>query len=230
MSSPPSRHPVVRRLQALLSAAIVLAVVGACSSSNKPHANAIPATSSTSSGTTLTSPSTVTSTSIASATTTTAISALPAPGSIPFIRFAGNSPPDGVSPAGSGCTPPSMTTLPDGQWFGLLKTVDSHAGTIGLDLACIYGGTAANNAAKAAGLPVPVPNDHYISNKSANVYTLRAIPDVAVGILGANNSAVQYYPTKTGIGAATPLVRSQDWMWVQRNAGWVVAIQQQYIP
>ena len=62
------------------------------------------------------------------------------------------------------------------------------------------------------------------------MYTLRALPDVAVGVLGANNSAVQYYPTKTGIAAARTLVESQDWVWAQVNHGWVVAIQQQYVP
>jgi len=54
-------------------------------------------------------------------------------------------------------TPHSTTDLPDGRWFGTLKTVESDAGTLGLDLACCYGGGAANHAARAAGYPYQYP-------------------------------------------------------------------------
>jgi hypothetical protein len=146
------------------------------------------------------------------------------------MPFAGTSPPDGVSPGGSGCTPPSPTTLPDGAWFGMLRADNPAAGTIGFDLACIYFGDAANAAARADGATViPVPNDHWIRNKSPRVYTLHAVPDVAVGVLGANGSAVEYYPTQKGLAAAAPVVNS-SWVWIDVTNAWVIAIQQKYLP
>jgi len=210
----------------LVSAALLVTVVAACSSGTKSHTTASTQATVTT-RTTATSQGTATTNASPSATTTT-LGPPPPAGSIPFISFHGQSPPDGVSPAGSGCTPPSVTTLPDGSWFGMLKTVDPNAGTIGFDLACIYGGDAANAAAKADGEPTPVMNDHYTRNKSTNIYTLHAVPGVAVGVLGANGSATTYYPTRTGLAAATPLI--DTWVWVQVNRDWVVAIQQHYSP
>ena len=177
---------------------------------------------------TTTAPIAATTSTGPSGSTSTTPGTEPPAASIPFIQHAASSPPDGVSPAGSGCRPPRPTVLPDGRWFGELKTVAPDAGTLGLDVACFYGGSAANAAAKAAGQHVPVPNDIFISNTSPNVLTLHAVSDVAVGLLGANGSAVAYYPTKTGLEEATPVM--SNWVWVDVASGWVVAIQQQYIP
>jgi hypothetical protein len=229
--SPGGRKQLARRLRrvppTVVVASLLLTVAAACGSSSKGHATGttgatLPTrTTTTVPGTSTTGPGTA-------ATTTTTLGPPPAAGSIPFIDFAGTSPPDGVSPAGSGCTPPSATTLPDGTWFGMLKSVEPNAGTLRLDLACIYGGSAANAAAAADGHPTPVMNDHYIRNRSANVYTLHAVPGVAVGVLGANGSAAAYYPNRTGLAAVMPLVGT--WVWVQVNRGWVVAVQQLFVP
>ena len=111
----------------------------------------------------------------------------------------------------------------------MLKAVDPAAGTIGFDLACIFVGDAANAAARSTGPRFRWRNDHWIRNKSPQVYTLHAVPDVPVAVLGANGSAVNYYPTQKGLAAATPLVNG-PWVWIEVTNGWVVAIQQQYLP
>jgi len=204
--------------------AVAAAALVACGSTGRTSA---PTTAAEATSTPSTIAPTTVVTSTTGSNTSTTLGAEPPAGSIPFITQATISPPDGVSPAGSGCTPHSTTDLPDGRWFGTLKTVEPDTGKLGLDLACFYGGSAANHAARAAGYPVPVPNDHFIHNTN-NVYALRAVSDLAVGLLGANHSAVTYYPTKTGLTAATPAIN--DSVWINVTRGWAVAIQQQYIP
>ena len=210
----------------LIVAMVAMMTVGAACSSGGTHPQTASTKTTVTTGTTSSEPATTSS----HPASTTTLGPPPAPGSIPFMPFAGTSPPDGVSPQGSGCTPQSRTTLPEGKWFGMLKAVDPAAGTIGFDLACIFVGDAANAAARADGATVvPVPNDHWIRNQSPLVYTLHAVPDVAVGVLGANGSAVEYHPTQQGLAAATPLVNG-SWVWIEVTSGWVTAIQQQYIP
>jgi len=175
------------------------------------------------------SASTETTTTVA--TTTVATTGPPPPaGTIPFIEFGGASPADGVSAAGSGCAPPSATSLPDGQWFGILKAVDAAAGTVGLDLACLFGGTAADAAAKADGsAEIPVPNGHWTRNQSPNVYTEHAVAGVSVGVLTYGQvGGVTFSPTEHGLAAAAPLVGNP--VWLEVTGGWVTTIQEQYFP
>ena len=136
-----------------------------------------------------------------------------------------------MSPDGSGCSPPSSTSLPDGIWFGTLKAVDTSAGTVGLDLACWFGGDAANKAAAADGSSeIPVPNDYYIRDKVHTIYTLHASPKVKV--LELKNLPDWGAPT-TGIAGAAKLLGDfpdRALVWVQVTDGWVVVVQQQYVP
>ena len=164
------------------------------------------------------------------AASSTATATPPPAGTIPFVTFPPTST-DGGSPAGSGCTPASATVLPDGTWFGTVSGIDPAAGTLGLDLACLYYGDAANAAASADGVrEIPVPNDYYIRNESSNVYILRAVPDVAVGRLAdQGGSADAFEPTRSGLAAAVDLP-GRPAVWVEVVDGWVVAIQQQYLP
>ena len=110
--------------------------------------------------------------------------------------------PDGTSASGSGCAPQSPT-LPDGQWFGRLKAIDTTAGTIGFDLECFFVGDAANAAATADGqTEVPVPDDVYIRNESETVRTQHAVTDVAVGVLGSGGASTDYEPGLSGLSSA----------------------------
>ena len=103
-----------------------------------------------------------------------ATSAQPTPPSVPISIPTST---DGTSPDGSGCTPPEGAKLPDGIWFGVLKSVDPTAGTIGLDLACWFSGDAAQAATGSAS---PVPNDRYVRNENPKVYLLPTVAKVAV--------------------------------------------------
>ena len=212
--------------------AVVLVTVlalsaGACSSGGSHRASS--RTTTPTGGGTSTSVSTTSapaSSSTSGASTT--LGSPPPAGAIPIVLPA-SAPSDGVSPAGSGCTPRSSTTLPDGEWFGILRSADPSGGTVGLDLECLYWGAAANNAARQDGLTeIPVPNDHYERNRSALVYTQRAVPDVSVSVLGAGGSATTRYPTAHGVAAAERLIGAS--VWIQITQGWVTAIQQQYFP
>lgn len=139
---------------------------------------------------------------------------------------------DGASPDGSGCDPPTGDSLPDGLWFGVLRSVDPAAGTVGLDLACRFSGTAAQAASGSSG---PVPNDVYVRNQSTKVYVVKAVDKVAVvplaqapggGFTGANG------PTATGLAAAQAIATdaSNHQVWIEITDGQATVIQAQFSP
>ncbi|MGZ4759527.1 MAG: hypothetical protein ACXV95_10745 [Acidimicrobiales bacterium] len=200
-------------------ALLVMASVAGCSSSSKDE------TSGTSAEKSAVAPETTAST----AAPTTTLGPPPPAGTIPFVDLGADAATDGVSPIGSGCTP-QTTGLPDGRWFGGLRSIDTAAGTLGLDLECLFTGDAANAAAAADGASeVPVPNDVYVRNENQTVRTLHAVSDVAVGVLTYQLvGGVQFEPTKTGLATAGTLVDKS--IWVEVLDGWVVAIQEQYFP
>ncbi len=168
-------------------------------------------------------------TTTAKATTTTTLGPPPPAGAVPFVDLGADAATDGASPVGSGCSPGTPTTLPDGRWFGELRSIDTAASTVGLDLECLFTGDAANAAATADGASeVPVPDDVYIRNESPTIRTLHAVPLVSVGLLQNDGGSTSYEPTQSGVGAAGPLVDRS--VWVHVVDGWVVAIQQQYFP
>ena len=205
-----------RRWSAVATAAILAMTITACGGSGSDDAGTA---------------DTTTTVAVAAPGPSTSTTAAPPPaGTIPFIVIPPTSS-DGVSPEGSGCTPPSATQLADGRWFGVLTEVDPAAGTIGLDLACLFFFDAANAAATADGAAeVPVPNDYWIRNQSPNVYTVPVVDDVAVGIVTTGSvGGVGFEPTKTGVAAAAPLIERYG-VWMDVVDGWVVAIQQQYFP
>ncbi len=198
----------------------LLLSAGACSSDSKDDASST-ATAEKSA----VAPETTSST--AAKTTTTTLGPPPPAGSIPFAELQPQ-PANSTAPSGSGCTP-QTSTLPDGQWFGQLKAVDTTAGTLGFDLECFFVGDAANAAATADGqTEVPVPDDVYIRNESSAVRTQQAVTDVAIGILGSGGASTDYEPTAHGLSAAGPLI--DHGVWLEVKDGWVIAIQQQFFP
>jgi hypothetical protein len=161
----------------------------------------------------------------------TTVASPPPAGTIPFLDLVTDAATDGVSPIGSGCTP-TTSSLPDGRWLGRLASVDTTAGTLGLDLECLFTGAAADAAATADGSSsVPVPDNVYLRNNNPRIYELPVVPDVAVGVLTYEKiGGVQFEPTRTGLPAAAALVSRPEPVWIQVVDGWVVAIQQQYLP
>ncbi len=148
-------------------------------------------------------------------------SAAPPPaGTIPFYT----EPASGISAGdaeGSGCAPPSMTSLPDGVWFGMAVEIDPDADIIGLDLACLRFATSVDGQ--------PTEDGYWVRNESPNVYRLRAVPDVAVGLVPYTfRDGQNLVPAGNGLAAALPAL--DRGVWVQVVDGWVVAIQQQYFP
>ena len=212
-----------RRAAVLLGLALIV-LASACSSSSHQTA------SSTSSSTALPAAA-VTTTASVSSSSTVATKAAPKPPSTPIAI---TTLADGTSPDGSGCSP-GATTLPDGIWFGVLKTVDTKAGTVGIDLACWFAGDAANAAAVTddPGAEVPVPNDYYVRNQVPTVYTTHATPDVAVVPLEASAGGPSGLngPTQTGVAAATGILNSPSQLvWLKVTDGWVTVVQAQFTP
>jgi hypothetical protein len=212
---------VMRRMTAVLVLAglLIVATTAGCSSDSKDDAS--PGT-----GAEKGAVASETTSTTAAKTTTTTLGPPPPPGSIPFVDPFTSS--TGTDPAGSGCTPQS-SSLPDGKWFGQLKAVDTTAGTVGLDLECLFVGDAANVAAAADGqTEIPVANDHYIRNENDTVRTQPAVSEVAVGVLGAGGNATAYEATASGLSSAGVLIDHPVWLQVQD--GWVIAIQEQFFP
>jgi len=177
-----------------------------------------------------------TGTTVASSTTTlpptTATTQVPPP-TVPTAPITIPTHSNGVSANGSGCAPPAGPKLPDGIWFGDLKSVDTSAQTIGLDLNCFYVGDAANKAAQQdGGTEIPVPNDYYIRNKVHTIYTLALVSNVAVFKLSAQGGGPLVASGNGAAAAASMLAEFNNfWIgWVQIVSGQVVTIQQQFVP
>jgi hypothetical protein len=157
---------------------------------------------------------------VGTAPESTTSAAPPPAGTIPFYT----EPASGISTGdaeGSGCAPPSMTSLPDGIWFGIAVEIDPDADTIGLDLACLRFATSVDGR--------PTEDGYWVRNESPNVYLLRTVPDVAVGLVPESfRDGQSLVPAGDGLDAALPAI--DRGVWVQVVDGWVVAIQQQYFP
>lgn len=134
----------------------------------------------------------------------------------------------GDGPEGSGCTPASETTLPDGRWYGLVaSTSDSQ---IEFDLACWFTGDAAVAAAEEAGEESPPPNDYFVRNNN----------ELTRDLVLAEGAEVTFYLS----GDPESDVRGdvQAWrgilddrgpifgVWVETSNGEVTAIEEQWVP
>jgi hypothetical protein len=139
---------------------------------------------------------------------------------------------DGTSPDGSGCDPASGATLPNGIWFGVLKSVDTTTDAIGLDLACWFSGASAQAATGSTG---PVDDDHYVRNQNPKIYTLPTVAKVAVvplaqaanGEFTGGTGAAQ-----TGLASAQAILAGQSdkYVWIEITDGLVTVIQAQFTP
>lgn len=133
--------------------------------------------------------------------------------------------PDG--PHGSGCTPSSETSLPDGRWFGFAaETTDT---SVAFDLACWFTGDARLAAAEEDGAPEPL-TDHYIRN---NNELTRELP-VADGATATFYLSGDPLSREQGDFAAwrDVVVQRGDLfgVWVETSGGEIVTVEEQWTP
>jgi len=84
---------------------------------------------------------------------------------------------------GSGCTPDTDGTLPEGRWFGfVMSTADDSTE---FDLGCMFTGQAAPDAAADDDEESPPPNDYYVRNQN----------DLTRTVVVWSDATVQFYPT-----------------------------------
>jgi hypothetical protein len=148
---------------------------------------------------------------------------------------------------GSGCVVDG-TTLPDGVWFGFVRTVSS--GEITFDLACFFVGQSALDAADADGgsivhtleitgtygdgRPVVSPEPAYVRNRNPQSFSVPIDPEGEVWNAIASTE-IDSLPTPLPM-TAWPSVESplqcpgpECGVWLYVNSGRVTAIVEQYL-
>ena len=128
---------------------------------------------------------------------------------------------------GSGCTP-GPGPLPDGTWFGYIRTTAPDS--VGFDLACWFSGIGAIEAAAEDGEESPPPNDYYIRNLSSTTRTIGVLTDVTVQRL-SENDITKLVPTEFAQWAITRDL--PGWIpavWIEIADGSVASITEQYQP
>lgn len=207
-------------LRVRFGAVALFLVVASCSSGPGGEATTTAAaeTTSTVPDTTTTLPDTTTTTNLQVTTTARVATTIPVATTVAET--------DGSE--GSGCTPGSSTTLPDGTWFGLVTA--TTADTVVFDLACWFVGDAAVEAAAEDGEESPPPNDYYVRNQNP---TTRVVP------VSASATAV-YYPTGDPTGETEGTF--DDWrsmveergpffgVWLEVVNGEATVIREQWVP
>ena len=203
--------PLTRRVGLRLGAAltVVALVAVACGSDDAT-------TSTTAASTTTSVPTTTAPTSTTSPNTTASSTSTTAPDTNSFAE-------------GSGCSPGTTGSLPDGEWFGYVAAATT--GELEFDLACWFAGDAAADAAAEDGAESPPPNDYYVRNLNDMLRTL----DVA------GNAGVRWLPN-AGDPSTAELVTYPDWLtgraerdyqpgvWLVIEDGAITDIQEQYVP
>lgn len=131
--------------------------------------------------------------------------------------------------SGSGCTPPSSDTLPDGRWYGFVD--GAEVDQLSFDLACWFTGEAAALAAAEDGEESPPPNDFHIRNVNTQLRTLPVDP----------GAMVEWLPNP-GDPASVETVVYSAWLdeqpgrdpipgvWLEIENGQITGIEEQYVP
>lgn len=133
--------------------------------------------------------------------------------------------PDG--PHGSGCTPSSETSLPDGEWFGFAASTTDTA--MAFDLACWFTGDAADAAAEEDGAEPPL-GDFYVRNNNELTRELPVADDVAVTFYrsGDPQSGEQgdFATWRDVVAERGPMFG----IWIETADGEVTSIEEQWTP
>lgn len=130
---------------------------------------------------------------------------------------------------GSGCSPGTDDTIPDGRWFGFVDQAD--AGRVSLDVACWFSGEAAVAAAEADGEESPPPNDYHIRNDNDRLRSAPVGGQAGVSWLAdpGDPATQEDIPYSVWLGVRTN--RSfQPGVWLVVKDGLVTSIEEQYVP
>ena len=176
--------------------------------------------------TTTTTVATETTTSLAVVTTTT--TTLP-PETTTTTPPASTTTTDGdpLAPEGSGCTP-GTAVLPDGEWYGGVRTFDEQG--ISFDLACLFTGDAAAEAAAEDEEESPPPNDYYVRNESEEVRVLVVRPDTSVTWYTSGDPNDETTGTYTEWTEFLSTQESYLGIWVTIESGEVTEIAEWWVP
>lgn len=193
-------------LEEILTGTTVEATTTSGPVTSAPTSTSAPSTTSTAS--TSTTAPTTTSTTAAPTTTT--------------------GPTSGARPEGSGCTPGTPDTLPDGRWF--VSVDEARPAEVRVDLACWFSGEQAALAATEDGEESPPPNDYYVRNENPALRTLPVAP----------GATVRWYP-ELGDPNSPVTTPYADWsaaragggifgVWITTVGGAVTAAEEQWVP
>lgn len=130
---------------------------------------------------------------------------------------------------GSGCTP-GDGDLPDGEWYGLVASLDPSG--IEFDLACWFSGDAAVRAAAEDGEESPPPNDYYVRNSNPALRTVEVTGEVGVTWypnLGDPTSEAQVTYSEW-IGGVADRGDFMPGIWIEIEDGSVTEIREQWVP
>lgn len=209
----------------ILSIVALSAAVTACGGDGggDTTTTAPPDTTTTTTAATTTAPEPTTTTSRPETTTTTTASTTTTTAPSTTTTLDTNS-----LAEGSGCTPGTPDTLPDGLWFGLVA--DAGGDEILFDLACWFTGDAAVLASAEDGEESPPPNDYYVRNLNPD---LRALPVAAdaeatwVAMEGDPTSAVTtgFPDWVTARSGTYPFG-----VWLTIDGGEVTVLEEQWVP
>jgi hypothetical protein len=219
----------------LATAAIVVALVAAgCGSDDTattttsaattqaPATTAVPTTAAPTTTTIAPTSTTAPPTTTAPVTTVTTTTTTAAPTTT-------SAPDTNALADGSGCTPGTADSLPDGEWFGYVS--DADASTLDFDLACWFTGDAAAQAAAEDGEESPPPNDYYVRNVNPALRTLDVAPSAQVTWLPNPGDP----STETTVTYADWLVGRtgrayQPGVWLTVGGGAITEFFEQYVP
>lgn len=207
---------LVRMIPMLIALVLITA---ACGSDDATTSTTSGATTTVAPGTTTAAPSTTT----AAPTTTEAMTTTVA-------TTTTTTPPDTNSLAsGSGCTPGTADSLPDGEWFGFVEAAAD--GSVDFDLACWFNGEAAAAAAAEDGEESPPPNDYYVRNTNSGLRTLTVAGSASVTWLPnpgdpSTEETVDYAAWLAGRAARD----FQPSVWLTIEDGAVARIVEQFTP
>jgi len=125
---------------------------------------------------------------------------------------------------GSGCTP-GATSLPDGVWFGYVKSWSTSQ--IAFDLACWWSGSGAIATAAARG--DEVNNDYYVTNDNTTIRLVTVAGDIPAKKAGWEDGVFTLSQVIADPGGSLPTNAPYP-AWIYVNGGVVTELAVQYVP